>query len=68
MGLKPAGDAAAFKDQKDIPASVRPYVTKASELNILVGKGDGKFYPKDSLTRAEASKVIVEMVEVLGKL
>ncbi len=68
MGLKPAGDAAAFKDQKDIPANVRPYVAKAAELNIIAGKGDGMFHPADSLTRAEASKVIIEMIEVLGKM
>ena len=68
MGLKASGDATAFKDQEDITASARAYVAKAVEKGILSGKPDGKFHPADPLTRGEAAKVIIEMVEVLGTL
>ncbi len=68
MGLKPSGDASSFKDQLDITASARAYVAKAAEKGILLGEPDGKFYPTDSLTRGQAAKVIIEMVEVLGTL
>ena len=43
-------------------------MAKAVEKGILSGKPDGKFHPADPLTRGEAAKVIIEMVEVLGTL
>ncbi len=68
MGLRPAGNGSEFKDRSDITINVRSYVSKAAKMNIIVGKGNNMFYPKDSLTRAEASKVLIEMIEVLGIL
>jgi hypothetical protein len=68
MGLKPSSSSSSFKDQKNISVAAKGYVVKAAEKNILSGKADGLFHPVDSLTRAEAAKVIVEMIEVLATL
>lgn len=36
------------------------YIITLSEKNIVSGKGDGKFYPNDNITREEFTKMIVE--------
>ncbi len=35
--------------------------------NVLAGKGDGKFYPNDTVTREEFVKIIVEAFDLLDK-
>lgn len=58
LGLTSDGTGTAFSDvKKDVWYS--DSIRIASDLGILEGKGEGKFYPNDLITRAEMTKVIV---------
>jgi len=46
---------AALEDIRDNP--YRDAIERMVELGVLEGRGDGRFYPEDLLTRAEAAKV-----------
>lgn len=47
-----------FADDDEIPVEFRCYVKKAVELNIINGYPDNTFKPDNTVTRAEASKII----------
>lgn len=68
MGMKPGGKALTLKDKNLISASDRPYIETIVAKGIMTGKDDGKFHPGDNATRAEVSKVIIEMIEALAKM
>jgi hypothetical protein len=50
----------AFKDTSDLD------VLAANALNIVNGRGDGTFGPKDSITRQEAAVMLYRMSDALG--
>ena len=54
------GDKTEFKDDKDIPHSLKPYINRASQIGLLKGNPDGTFGANNKLTRSEASTVIIK--------
>ena len=51
-----------FSDDNLISADKKEYITLATALGIISGS-DGKFNPKDNVTRAEFTKIIAEMLD-----
>lgn len=64
--------AAAFTDGDKIDSDFAEAVTTMNELEIITGFADGTFKPNDTLTRAQAAKIIcavsgsAEMAETFG--
>ena len=52
-----------YADLSDCDAWTIEYIKTVSLLGIMSGKGDGKFYPKDSVTRAEAAVILTKLME-----
>ena len=50
----------AFSDVSDSP--YKSEIEFFKKEGVVVGKGDGKFYPKDKLTRAETAKICAEIL------
>ncbi len=57
-GLKASDNAGAFADSADIAGYAADAVNAMKEKGIISGYGDGTFRPNDSITRAEAAKII----------
>ncbi len=55
-------DEYAFEDTKDHWAS--SYINFAYLNYVVAGREDGMFYPDDSITRAEAAKIISKLTEL----
>lgn len=66
MGQSPTSGNTSFSDNGSIPASVRGYVKRASDLGIISGYPDGSFGASRNATRAEASVMIAKMVDLGG--
>ena len=49
---------AEFKDQKDVSFMTREAVEIMSDLKVVSGFPDGTFKPEDTLTRAQAAKIL----------
>ena len=54
--------SAAFTDESRISAAYLDAVTAMSEKGIIGGFEDGTFRPKDTLTRAQAAKILCTML------
>ena len=54
--------SAAFSDEKTIDPKYADAVTAMSEKGIIAGFEDGSFKPKDTLTRAQAAKILCAML------
>ncbi|MFC4598741.1 InlB B-repeat-containing protein [Cohnella hongkongensis] len=52
-----------FADDEDIPKWARGAVEAIRQLGIVRGRGDNKFVPNDTATRAEAVAMILSMLE-----
>ena len=59
---------AAFTDADKITADFTEAVEYMSEKNIIGGFPDGTFKPKDTLTRAQAAKIICTVLEGADKV
>ena len=57
MNFSDLGDAAWAKDA----------IVALAEDGVLSGKGDGKFYPNDTVTREEFVKIVVEAFGIYNK-
>lgn len=57
----------SFADMTEIEEYARKAVNILAEMRIINGYEDNTFRPKDLATRAEASKVIYEMLKVLSR-
>ncbi|RJX39187.1 beta-N-acetylhexosaminidase [Paenibacillus pinisoli] len=69
LGLKPAeGSALSYADADQIPAWAKPYVAAAQEAGVMSGRGDNRFAPAATATRAEAAVVILNLLDALAKL
>ncbi|SHI89371.1 YcdB/YcdC domain-containing protein [Lutispora thermophila] len=53
-----------YSDKDSVSKEMRGYVAIATGLNIMSGKGDGRFAPNDKLTRAETATTIVRFLKV----
>lgn len=53
-----------FSDKDEISEDLKKYVTIAVENGLLQGNADGTFNPKGNLTRAEASKVMLNALNL----
>ena len=58
-------DKTELSDFDDVAEYAQNAVLVMSEKGIINGKGDGKFYPNDYATRAEAAKIIYETMQVI---
>ncbi|MBP3361258.1 MAG: S-layer homology domain-containing protein [Clostridia bacterium] len=56
-----------FSDRSDMSGYAVQNIEELSGMNILNGFEDGSFRPKDSLTRAEAAKIICRFMEYIQK-
>ncbi|WP_438348188.1 S-layer homology domain-containing protein [Paenibacillus sp. FA6] len=56
-------DATDFADDNDIPVWAKSAITTMKELGIISGRGDNKFAPKETATRAEAVTIIMNLLE-----
>lgn len=54
-----------FADEDKISDYAKEAVAVMAENGIINGKGDGNFCPLDTATRAEAAKIIYEIMELL---
>ena len=54
-----------FKDQDEISAWAQEAVMTLKELNMVHGKSDGNYKPKDKVTRAEAATMMCRLSEML---
>jgi hypothetical protein len=62
-GFNPTSDSSdTFSDIEDADEWARDDITDLKRWGFLAGRGDGKFYPQDTFTRAEAA-VIITLVD-----
>ena len=59
---------AHFADYNDIADYAKNAVNVLSKAKIINGFTDGSFKPKANTTRAEAAKIIYEIMKVVGRL
>ncbi len=57
-----------YNDHHEIGDWSRVYVKQATELNIVGGYPDGTFRPTNSITRAEAAKILYSFMHYAGLL
>lgn len=62
-GETPAGTDGELSDINDAPWAEEA-INSLVEKGVLSGRGDGKFYPNDTVTREEFVKIIVEAFEI----
>ncbi|MGC5772508.1 polysaccharide lyase family 8 super-sandwich domain-containing protein [Paenibacillus pabuli] len=58
-----AGATTGFADDKDIPKWAKGAIEAVRKLDIVSGRGDNKFVPKGTATRAEAVTILVRILE-----
>ena len=63
MSLAVVPAQAAGKSFSDVPSNywAAPAIQRATELGIMSGYSDGKFYPENTLTRAEVAQILYNM-------
>lgn len=52
-----------IKDYDSIEKSYQPYILNSFKAGIITGYEDGSFRPKGNLTRAEASAIIIRVID-----
>ena len=57
-GAEIQGTLSAFSDGVDITSVARPYVALAVQRGLFGGGGDGRFAPRDGITRAQFTLVV----------
>lgn len=65
-GYVAAGQAQAFADAGSISAWATDAVSAVQAAGIINGKGDNKFDPKNTATRAEYAVILVKFADVFG--
>ncbi len=61
-----ASSSTSFRDDQDIPAWAKGAVQAVSELAIVQGRGNRQFFPMDAAKRAEATVILLRMVELIN--
>ena len=59
-------DGADFADITDVSDYAKDAVKALCAKGIVNGTGDNKFSPKDTVTRAQAAKIVYEALKVMG--
>ncbi|MDU7477162.1 MAG: S-layer homology domain-containing protein, partial [Paenibacillus macerans] len=62
--LTPSGQGKDFADAASISVWARDAVSQMQAAGMLNGKGNGRFEPKGSVTRAEMAKMMSEMLKL----
>lgn len=62
FGTPPEGEC-KFSDVNDFSKN---YVSAASDMGIIMGKGENRFYPGSQITREEAGAVLLRIMEKYG--
>nr|WP_306220736.1 S-layer homology domain-containing protein [Cohnella sp. WQ 127256] len=66
LGLKDDANVnAEFADSKDIPVWAKSSVAALKQMGIIQGREQNRFYPQANATRAEAAKLILEVINQL---
>jgi len=55
-----------YEDIKELSLWSYYQVMNAHKLGLMQGKGNNMFKPKDNLTKAEASKVISDLIKIMN--
>lgn len=55
--------ASIITDFNDIGTYYQNYVKQAYSMGLLTGRGEGKFEPKENMTRAEAATALYRMID-----
>ena len=58
LSMIPMAGAASFKDSAEVTITAKEAVSIMSDLKIITGFPEGTFKPKDTLTRAQAAKIL----------
>ncbi|MBQ4087367.1 MAG: S-layer homology domain-containing protein, partial [Clostridia bacterium] len=66
LGLDVAGDSSVFADNADIADYAKEAVGALSGAGIINGTGNDCFSPKGTVTRAQAAKVVYEVLNAVG--
>ena len=66
MGLKNTENILSFTDADEISGYAKEAVGTLCGSGILNGMGDGTFAPRGEVTRAQASKVVYELLIIIG--
>lgn len=56
-------DTSVMSDYSSIGTYYQGYVRQAYSLGLLAGRGEGKFAPKENMTRAEAATALYRLVD-----
>ena len=65
-GLNSQAQALDFSDADSISGYAKEAVGVLTGAQIINGMGDGTFGPKNAVTRAQASKVVYELLMLIG--
>lgn len=57
------GSDPSFVDAESISSWAKDAVQMAEQLGIMQGRGEGRFVPKGSVTRAESAQVIIKLLQ-----
>lgn len=66
LGITLNGDVIAFSDGEQISDYAKNAVDALTAAGIINGMGDGNFAPKETVTRAQAAKVIYGLMVLCG--
>lgn len=62
-GANPSADAPAFADAADISPYAQEAVASLTEAGAISGMGDGRFAPKENVTRAQAAVLLNRIMQ-----
>lgn len=65
-GMKDGSHTLSFTDAGNVAGYAKAAVTQLAGKNIINGMGDGTFAPKTTVTRAQAAKMIYELLAYIG--
>ncbi len=64
VGATDASTDLTYADAENIGEWARKHVAQATALGIINGRGDGMYYPKDNVTRAETCKILYNFINL----
>jgi len=64
--LKTINEKKTFNDDSNMTASAKTAIYEMQKAGVIVGNGDGNFYPKNSATRAEVAQIFKNFMEAIS--